>query len=210
MNENDQKYLLQESLKEEIFSSNIHSTKLLTDEVHHMPSGLEYEIPPRYFMDMLVFLPVNLETSFVYWEVTRKLLSEYNTTADNLKIKVFSRDGKEERELVEFSVNTELGKYYLHVKAPMTQMQARMGFTNENGEFIVILASNRFGTPNDRIEFCEDELWMSVDENTREILQASLQKNVGNISSLELLKEKNMHLTTLRGFSSGDLIKRGQ
>jgi hypothetical protein len=41
-----------------------------------MSSGLEYDIPAQYFIDRLVFLPVNLEATFVYWEVTRKLLSE--------------------------------------------------------------------------------------------------------------------------------------
>lgn len=210
MNENDRHHLLQESLKEEVFSSNIHSTKLLTDEMQQIPSGLEYEIPARYFIDMLVLLPVNLETSFVYWEVTRKLLAEFCTTTDNLKIKMFATDGKKEHELAEFSVNTELGKYYIHVEAAMIQMQARMGFTNEKGEFVEILASNIFGAPNDRIEFCDDELWMSIDENTREIIRASLHKDSAGLSSRSLYEENIIELSKLRGFSSGDLIKRGQ
>ena len=76
MRDNDQKYLSNESLGSESFSSNTHNTELLAKEGLGVPGGLEYEIPHRYNMDMLVFLPVNLETSFVYWEVTPALLEQ--------------------------------------------------------------------------------------------------------------------------------------
>jgi hypothetical protein len=203
MNNQDRRYLSDESLKEEAFSSNTHSVQLLTDEVQGVPTGLEYEIPHRYHIDMMVFLPVNLETSFVYWEVTPGLLESHHVGLDRLRTKIFALDDEREEELVEFQVSTELGKFYLHFKAPM-------GFYNENGVFVVLLASNIFRMPNDRIEFSEDELWMDMDENTREIIRSSLQKESGGPSSRGIFEEKIIELTKLRGFSSSDLIKRGQ
>lgn len=210
MNDNDRRHLLEESLNEAGGSSSIHSTQLLTDEIRVLPAGVEYEIPDRYHINMLVCLPVNPETSFVYWEVTSQLLAHYHTATDHLKIKVFSLHETKEVKLDEFSVSTELGRYYLHIKAAMQQIQARMGFYDEKGEFMVILVSNIFCIPNDHIEFSEDEVWMSVDENTREIIRASLHKEPGNLSSMGLYEEKSIGLSTLCPLSSGDLIKRGQ
>ncbi|MDD4854537.1 MAG: DUF4912 domain-containing protein [Sulfuricurvum sp.] len=210
MNENDRRHLLEESLSEAGGSSGIHSTQLLTDEIRVLPAGVEYEIPNRYHINMLVCLPVNLETSFVYWEVTSEFLAHYHTATGQLKTKVFSLHETKEFELEEFSVSTELGRYYLHIKAAMQQIQARMGFYDENGDFMVILVSNIFCTSNAHIEFSENEVWMNVDENTREIIRASVHKESENLSSMGLYEEKNMEFFTLCSLSSGDLIKRGQ
>lgn len=209
MNENDQYTLSKESIKEEIFSSNTHNMQLLSDEVHGMPMGHEYEIPQRYNLDMLVFMPVNLETVFLYWEVTSTLLEEYHITLERLRTKVYVLDDDQETALNEFQVSTELGKYYLHFKAAMKRVQARMGFYNEYGEFVVILHSNLFRMPNESIELSEDEVWMSIDESTRVILRASIHNEPDNFSSRGLLKEKILEISKLSGQSSRDLIKRG-
>lgn len=209
MNENDRRTLSQESLKEEVFSSNIHNVELLSDEVHGMPTGHEYEIPHRYFMDMLVLMPVNLDTVFLYWEVTPALLDGYHIDLDRLRTKVYRFAENREEEMNEFQVCTELGKYYLHFKAAMRQVQARMGFYNEKGEFVVILHSNVFVMPNDHIEFSDDEVWMSIDKSTREIIRASLQKESGSFSSRGLFEEKILELSKLSVRSSAELIQRG-
>lgn len=207
---NDQQYLSNESLKSENFSSNTHNTELLAQEGAGAPGGLEYEIPHRYNMDMLVFLPVNLETSFVYWEVTPALLEQYHVGIDRLRSKVIAVEGEREAELSEFQVSTEMGKFYLHFKAPMQYVLVRMGYYDETGRFVVILTSNLFRLPNDRIEFTENEVWMSIDENTREIIRASMEKEGGGLSSRTLIEEKITELSRLRGFSSGDLPKRSE
>lgn len=209
MNDNNQQTLSKESIKEEVFSSNTHNMQLLSDEVHGMPMGHEYEIPQRYNLDMLVFMPVNLETVFLYWEVTSTLLEEYHITLERLRTKVYVLDDDQETALNEFQVSTELGKYYLHFKAAMKRVQARMGFYNENGEFVVILDSNLFRMPNESIEFSEDEVWMSIDENTRVILRASMHNESEDFSSRGLLKEKILEISKLSGQSSSTLIKRG-
>ena len=211
MRDNDQKYLSNESLGSESFSSNTHNTELLAKEGLGVPGGLEYEIPHRYNMDMLVFLPVNLETSFVYWEVTRALLEQYHVGIDRLRSKIIAVDGERETELSEFQVSTELGKFYLHFKAPMQHVLVRMGFYDDSGRFVVILISNLFRLPNDQIEFTENEVWMSIDENTREIIKASMGKEgSGTLSSRTLIEEKITELARLRGYSSGDLPKRSE
>lgn len=206
----DQQYLSEESLKNESFSSNTHNTELMAGEVRGVPGGLEYEIPDRYGIDTLVFLPVNLETSFVYWEITPKLLEQYHIGIDRLKTKVVAVTESGEEELSEVPTTTELGKFYLHFKASMCQVLAKMGFYDESGRFVVILTSNAFRMPGDTIEFSEDEVWMSIDENTREIIKASLDKSGSTLSSRAVFEEKITELSKLRGFSSGDLTKRGQ
>lgn len=209
MNENDRRALSQESLTEEMFSSNTHNVELLSGEVQGMLMGHEYEIPHRYDLDMLVLMPVNLETVFLYWEVTPLLLESYHITLDRLKTKVYRFDDEREEEMNEFQVCTELGKYYLHFKAAMKQVQARMGFYNEHGEFVVIMHSNVFRMPNDSIEFSDDEVWMSIDKSTREIIRASLHKESGTFSSRGLFEEKIIELSKLRGDNSADLVQRG-
>jgi hypothetical protein len=92
----------------------------------------------------------------------------------------------------------------------MKQVLARMGFYDESGQFVVLLTSNIFRMPGDAIEFSEDEVWMSIDENTREIIKASLDKTGSTLSSRAVFEEKITELSKLRGFSSGDLTKRGQ
>lgn len=209
MNDSDRRTLSQESIKEEVFSSNTHNVQLLSDEVRGMPTGHDYEIPHRYYMDMLVFLPVNLETAFLYWEVTQKLLERYQIGLDRLRTKVYLFRESSEEELNEIQVSTELGTYYLHFQAAMMQVQARLGFYNENGEFVVILHSNVFRMPNDRIEFSNDEVWMSVDKSTREIIRASMHKEPGTFSSRGLFEEKIVELSRICNISSFHFTKRG-
>ena len=209
MREKDQQYLSEESLKSESFSSNTHNTELFAEE-RRVPAGIEYEVPDRYGIDTLVFLPVNLETSFVYWEITPKLLEVHHIGIDRLRTKIVAVDEAGEEELSEFQTSTELGKFYLHFKAPMRRVLARMGYYDENGCFVVLLTSNTFLMPGDDIEFSDDEVWMSIDENTREIIKASLDKTGSALSSKSVFEEKITELSKLRGFCSSDLTKRGQ
>ena len=210
MRDKDQQFLSEESLKGESFSSSTHSAELMAEEGRGVPGGMVYEIPDRYGLDTLVFLPVNLETSFVYWEVTLRLLESHHIGIERLKTKIYVlREGGEE-VLSEFPTTTELGKFYLHFKAPMQQVLARMGYYDESGHFVVLLTSNTFRMPGDTIEFSEDEVWMSIDENTREIIKASLDKEGSALSSRAIFEEKITELSKLRGFSSSDLTKRGQ
>ncbi|MFA6188389.1 MAG: DUF4912 domain-containing protein [Sulfuricurvum sp.] len=206
MNDHDRYTLLQESSKEESISSILpHSTQLLSDEIRVFPSVIEYEIPYRYTIDTLVLMPVNLETTFVYWEITQELFSKYHTTSNHLKTKIFALN--EERELAEFPVSTELGTYYLHIEAAIKQVQARMGFYDSDNKFVVILTSNIFSMPNDRIEFSDDEIWMNIDEHTREIILGSLKYNSTDHYSSQPFILEHSRVPIL---SSNDLIRKGQ
>lgn len=186
MNEHDQYILLHESSKEEGFSSVAHSTQLLGDEIRPFLPQTEYIIPDRYMADALVLMPVNLETVFVYWEITPELFSQYPAMRHDLKTKIVALE--EERELAEFSVERDLGNYYAQVDAAMKHLQARMGFYDSSNAFVVVMASNIFSMPNDRIELSDDEIWMNMDEHTREILLRSLEKKAPSMSSGELIK----------------------
>lgn len=206
----NQQLLSEESLKNESFSSNTHNAVLMAEEGRGIPAPMVFEVPDRYGIDTLVFLPVNLETSFVYWEITQQLLELHHIGIDRLRAKVIATDNGRDEELSEFPTTTELGKFYLHFKAPMLRVQARLGYYDESGRFVVLMTSNTFRMPGDRIEFSEDEVWMSIDENTREIIKASMDKGGSALSSRAVFNEKITELSKLRGFSSGDLTKRGQ
>ena len=207
MNNQYRHTLLEESTKEEGLSSSPHTTQVLCDEIRPFPPQTEFIIPDRYMADTLVLMPVNLETVFVYWEITPNLFSKYPAMNHHLKTKIVSIE--EEKELAEFSVNGDLGNYYLHIDAAMRHIQARMGFYDSDHMFVVVMSSNVFSMPNDRIEFSDNELWMNIDEHTREILLSSLyHDNQYPYSSSSIIQEKIHEYFRVSLLSSTDLIQR--
>lgn len=188
MNDQDRYVLIQESSAEEGFSSSTHITQVLSDEIRPFPVTAEYFIPDRYFEDTLTLMPVNLDTVFVYWEITPELYSKYPYESNHLKTKIIALE--EEKEIAEFSVHSDLGDYYVHVDTPMKHLQARMGFYDNGNVFVVILTSNVFTMPNDSIELSNTEIWMNIDENTRAILLSSMEQTIPSLSSHDLLRRE--------------------
>ncbi|HDH02283.1 MAG TPA: DUF4912 domain-containing protein, partial [Nitrospirae bacterium] len=77
------------------------------------------DIPKGYNIDTIVIMPVNADMSFVYWEITDKLLNgrlrELNIGSAELMIKVFGRDSR--KEVSSFEVKERVGKNYIKYPA---------------------------------------------------------------------------------------------
>lgn len=174
MKEKDKELLADLSLKGDGFSSFVHAQELITQEVSKFHLEDDFVIPHRYYIDTIRVLPVNLEIVFIYWEITTTLLSGNNISLGNLVAKVFMLDKNSENEICEFLIKDEVGSLYLKVKAPMQKVIAKVGFYDKNGVFVALLVSSVIVLPSDKIEQTDDEIWMSKDEEFKEIIEASI------------------------------------
>lgn len=173
MKDDDLNYFASESLKEDSFSSHVHNQELMAQESAPFHLKDEYIIKERYGIDMVKLLPVNLNTLYIYWEITKDLLEKSMTSIDKITARLFRIDGNNEVKLFEFGIFSEVGEYYVHITAPMQKLLTKVGYYDLNGNFTVLLISNAITTPNDKIEQTRDEIWMSKDKDFKEIIQAS-------------------------------------
>ncbi|MCK9454185.1 MAG: DUF4912 domain-containing protein [Sulfurimonas sp.] len=73
------------------------------------------EPPKKYNKDKLVLLPINPNSSFVYWEVTDKRLEKFGIDLKNVELS-FKLLDVNHLEILEFSSNFAIGSYYLNHK----------------------------------------------------------------------------------------------
>lgn len=193
----DDELLRKESLKEDNFSSHVHAVDTLMNELGDFARMNEFEIPTQYNINTLVFLPVNVQTSFVYWEINEDFVKQqYPEKFEYFVIKAVERNGNAERDLTNFKVRGNVGTYYFNYYAPNRSMYLVLGLIDKNGNFVQLLSSNVIVTPSDLISHDDDEVWMSKMSDWVEIIQASLERmNVGDSSSLvkemEMLKRRS-------------------
>jgi hypothetical protein len=133
------KKLLEESLdKQNTISSKINAIDVMTYEKSHIQK--EHSIPTRYHIDTVVFMPISLERSFVYWEITQSLLNEHNISSiDSLHVKIIN---KENMLLKIFQLNSEVGEYFINesLQSDFTLI-AQVGYFDIKNEFVEILSS---------------------------------------------------------------------
>ncbi len=183
--------LSKESLKEDNFSSHDHAVSALAIETKEYQDRGEYQIPSQYHINTLVILPVNVNTSFVYWEVNEPFIkSVFTGEYDHFVIKMYEKAGANDNEMITFSVNGNIGKYYINFYTPNKAMYAVLGVYDKNGNFIPLLKSNMIITPSDTVN-TGDEMWMSKMSDWVEIIHASLER-LSIKSSASLVKEMEM------------------
>lgn len=188
---NESAVLTNKSIDNEGLSSLEHSIESWAKETKEYQTESIYDVPERYYINTLVILPVNVNTSFIYWEVNDNYIkSIYDGEFSNFVIKMFEKAGNSEHELISFIINGYIGKYYINYYAPNKAMFAVLGIFDKNGNFIPILKSNMIVTPNDAINV-GDELWMSKMSDWIELIHASLEK-LNIKSSASILKEMEM------------------
>ncbi|MEC4685463.1 MAG: DUF4912 domain-containing protein [Nitrospirota bacterium] len=119
------------------------------------------DIPKGYNIDTIVIMPVNADMSFVYWEITDKLLNgrlrELNIGSAELMIRVFGRDSR--REVSSFEVKERVGKNYIKYPASFKPLVAEIGIL-KNGEFAGLLKSRTVLVPSLETARPGDEIWM--------------------------------------------------
>jgi hypothetical protein len=115
------------------------------DKKRKLPAAVEHtdhQIPGGYNIDTIVIMPVNTDTSFVYWEVTDRLLNGSRKKLKNgsaqLMVKVFEADCL--KEVCSFEVRERIGKNYINYQPSFKTLIAEIGVSNGSG-FVALLRS---------------------------------------------------------------------
>ncbi len=122
-----------------------------------------YELPYAYNIDRIVIMPVNNDTTFVYWELTNRLLNsklhELNVSSVNPVIKIFEIEQGRKKEIYSFEVKEKIGKRYIKYNTSFKPIVADAGILKE-GKFIELLKSKTISKPSFETKETEDEIWM--------------------------------------------------
>ena len=82
------------------FSSHVHGIESLSTELGEFGKIAEFQIPDRYNMNTLVLLPINVQTSFIYWEITDEHIRNlYTGPYEYFVIKAVEKQDEHERDL---------------------------------------------------------------------------------------------------------------
>lgn len=113
-------------------------------------------IAQRYNKDKLVLLPINPNSSFVYWEITDKTLEKFGIDPKNIQL-FFKLFDAANHEIVEFSSSFAIGNYYINHKSGHKSLYVKL-FLNVEGELEYILSSNIIGTQQKTPKSMRDDL----------------------------------------------------
>jgi len=177
--------LMTHSLSDSGVSSSEHAISSFASEAANVAPD-EYEIPSSYNVDTLRCLGVNVNTVYVYWEITEAMLAAKGVLGRALLVKLC--DGNSEDELLNFFITDRLSSRFLSVHLPNRTIYAKVGALVD-GVFVELLRSNSFFTPSDEITMSNDEHWMSKSERFEEILRASAPWGFNQSSSFGIVKE---------------------
>lgn len=113
-------------------------------------------IAQRYNKEKLVLLPINPNSSFVYWEITDKTLERFGIDPKNaeLSFKLFDATN---REIGEFSSSFTIGNYYINHESDHKSLYVKL-FLNIGGELEYILKSNIIGAQQNTPKSMRDDL----------------------------------------------------
>lgn len=101
-------------------------------------------IVQRYNKDKLVLLPINPNSSFVYWEITDKTVEKFGIDPKNVEL-FFKFFDAANHEIGEFSSSFTIGNYYINHKSGHKSLYVKL-FLNIGGKLEYILSSNIIGT----------------------------------------------------------------
>ena len=205
---------VEERLKEESFSSNMHGTLALAEEAKEFKVE-DYEIPESYKKDYLRLLPANVNTVYLYWEITDKLLSPFDGEFETFALKLYEKTQKGESEILGFYFKERVSSKYVNAYLASKNIVAAIGAIDRSGRFTELLRSNDVKMCTDKITQTNEEVWMSKQSEWMELIRASIPVShfAHAKSSFSLLKEmellKRYGENSFTGFSSLDLTKKG-
>jgi len=145
---------------------------------------VRYEMPHGYDIDTIVLMPVNRDTSFIYWEITDRLLhgsqQKLKSGSAQLMIKVFEEYGIQ--EVCSFEVSERIGNSYINYQSSLKPFVAEIGISNGKG-YAGLLKSRTLSAPNYSQSLTgkksprplsgssetRKELWMTRKKDRREI-----------------------------------------
>jgi len=146
------------------------------------------DLPKGYNIDTIVIMPVNADMSFVYWEITDKLLNgtsrELDVNSAEPTIKIFERDSR--KEICSFEVKDMIGKKYIRYPASFKPLVAEFGIL-EGGKFTGFLRSKTALVPSLETSRTGDEVWMEKAEGLGVTVRISESEGTRDISSSGIL-----------------------
>lgn len=113
-------------------------------------------IEQRYNKDELVLLPINPNSSFVYWEIRDKTLEKFGIDPKNVEL-FFKLFDATNHEIGEFSSSFTIGNYYINHESDHKSLYVKL-FLNVGEELEYILSSNIIGTQQSPRESMRDDL----------------------------------------------------
>ena len=181
--------LINESIKiEDDFSSSSHAIDKLVVETE--PAETIYTIPDRYNKDTLRVLLVNTKKYYVYWEVSDETLEKNNLdlNKDELCFKVFKTDGS---ELSTFTSTFALGEHFINLKFENIKVFVKIGFIDEEEEFVEFKDSNEVQTFSSQINLPEesDAIWVKKNYAWTEVVRSTMENVSFGSSSSQYVKE---------------------
>lgn len=199
------------NLSDESFSSNTHPTLLFGEEAKDY-SGADYKIPDKYHIDTLRLMPVNVNTVFVYWEITDKAVGE--NVFETFALKLFELGEGGEKEVLGFYFKDRISSKYANAHMPSKKLVAVVGGIDANGRFVELIRSNHIVMPNDSINIMEndEEVWMTKQSEWIELIKASVAHFSHAKSSVSFVREmdflRKYSEKTALGMSSSELVKK--
>jgi len=144
---------------------------------------------------------------FVYWEITEKLINQYNAGGVEHYLRVYDINGGKSPENPNSYFDIKLGfganNWYIKFPSPNTTYIIDLGVFKD-GKFITLLRSNPATTPRDDVSDQIDVEWMMSDEMMRKLLKASgADQLFQQMGSQELMKFLAGNISEGNEFSSG-------
>jgi hypothetical protein len=125
---------------------------IVKEKKRKLPAAVVYsshQIPHGYNIDTIVIMPVNIDTSFIYWEITDRLLKgkkrKLKTGSAQLIVKVFEANFL--REVCSFEAKERIGKNYINYQPSFKPLIAEIGISNGSG-FVGLLKSGTVSSPS--------------------------------------------------------------
>jgi len=183
-------------------SEDTHVIKLSASLENKYSISNVYEVPHSYNTDKIVIMPVNTDTSFIYWELTDRLLNsklrELNVDSANLSanlsagliIKIFETGQDCNKEIYSFKTKEKIGKRYIKCHISFKPLAASAGIL-KGGEFVVLLKSKTISSPSFEDTETEGEIWMKKTKGMHKIIKLPGSEIKSDITLI--IKETKLH-----------------
>lgn len=113
-------------------------------------------IAQRYDKEKLVLLPINPNSSFVYWEIGDKTLEKFGIDPKNIELS-FKLFDATNHEIGEFSSSFAIGNYYINHESDHKSLYIKL-FLNVDGKLEYISSSNIIGAQQSTPKSMRDDL----------------------------------------------------
>jgi len=172
------------------------SSKMERGETRQYPS---HGLPPGYNEDKIMLMTRDPYWVHAYWEITenrkKNLMKEYSNDLfekGRMVLRVYDVtgvdfNGSNARSYYDIDINESARNWYINVSQPNRDYIVEIGVIDKNGNYIMIVRSNKVKVPRDSVSDVIDERWMMVDEMYEKLFRLSGGHLIG-LGSEEIMK----------------------